>query len=374
MPPKHSAHPGDVNSPNTTASNIVTGTGKTARDFGLFDGIKTIKTGAQNAITDVPGVCVGHITRTDGDLRTGFTAILPHDGNLYRQKIPAAVDIINGFGKSAGLVQIAELGTLETPILLTNTLSVGTGYNALVRHAIAANPDIGRETATVNPVVMECNDGYLSDIQAMALSEADARSAITNAASGPVAQGAIGAGTGMSCFGFKGGIGTASRQIKLDRVKYHLGVMVLANFGRAGDLILPDGRRPPPDQITPDDDIEKGSVIIVIATDIPLEHRQLKRVAKRGAAGLARLGAFWGNGSGDIALAFSTGYRIDHDEKRDLVPIQMINEARIDKLFAATAEATGEAVLNALCSAPAMTGRDGHFRPSLADWLGQHAG
>ena len=347
---------------------------RSARDFDLSFGAEP--TGAGNSLTDVPGVRVGHTTRRDGDIQTGCTAILPHDGNLYRHKVPAAVEIINGFGKSAGLMQVQELGSLETPILLTNTFAVGTGVNALIRRAIAANPDIGRETATVNPVVCECNDGWLNDIQAMSLGEADMAAAVEAALSpdgtAPVPEGAVGGGTGMSCFGFKGGIGSASRRVSLDGTDYTIGLLVQANFGRAGDLLLPDGRRPKPPRPTHPVQPERGSIIIILATDIPLEHRQLWRVARRCGAGLARLGAFWGHGSGDIALAFTTADRIEHDEMRALVPRATLNESRIDLLFRAAAEGTQEAVLNALCAAPATTGRAGHFRPSLADWLAAH--
>lgn len=339
---------------------------KRARDFGLTCG--TLPTGPLNAITDVAGVRVGHFSLHKGDLLTGFTAVLPHEGDLFREKLRAGADVINGFGKSAGLVQLSELGQIETPILLGNTLSVGTGFNALVSRALAANADIGRQTGTVNPLVLECNDGYLSDIRARALSEADAGAALDAAAGGLVTEGAVGAGSGMSAFGFKGGIGTASRRIVLDGAEFTLGVLVLANFGNAGDLVLPDGRRPVPPAAghgVP----ERGSVIIVLATDIPLESRQLGRVARRCGAGLARLGAFWGNGSGDIAVAFSTAGRIAHHETSDLLPMTMLNENRIDLPFRAAAEATQEAVLNAMLAAPAVTGRDGHWRPSLADVL-----
>lgn len=335
-----------------------------ARELGISFGASP--TGPLNAITDVPGVSVGHRTIRSGDLNTGVTAILPHGGNLYRNKVLAACDIINGFGKSAGLMQVEELGTLETPILLTNTFGVGTSANALVRAAISENPDIGRETSTVNPVVMECNDGYLSDIQALAIAEDDTRAALAAAASGPVPEGNVGAGTGMSCFGFKGGIGTASRRIELAGNAHHLGVLVLTNFGRSGDLILPDGRRPDPrSRVEPD----KGSVIVILATDIAMEHRQLKRVVRRCGAGLARLGACWGHGSGDIALGFSTAQTFDHDERADFVAMTALNESRVDRLFRAATEATEEAVVNSMCAAEAMHGFAGHFRPSLADWL-----
>jgi D-aminopeptidase len=334
-----------------------------ARDLGLAVG--SLPPGPRNLITDIPGVTVGHTTLTEGDQRTGVTAILPHPGNLFRDKPVAAADVLNGFGKSIGLMQIEELGQLETPILLTNTLSVGTCGNALIRRAIAENPDIGRRTSTVNAVVGECNDGYLSDIQAMAVTEAHAHAAL-DSATADFATGAIGAGAGMSCFGLKGGIGSSSRQIKLDRTIHHIGVLVLANFGRAGDLRLPDGRRIAP---TAEPNAERGSVIIVVATDIPLEHRQLRRVIRRAGAGLAWAGSFWGNGSGDLAIGFTTANRIDHDAKPDLTPQRVLNENRIDKLFQATAEATYEAILDALAASPTTTGRDGHSRQGLRDLL-----
>ena len=338
-----------------------------ARDLGLACG--TLPPGGRNMITDVPGVRVGHHTLIAGDLRTGVTAILPHAGNLFRDKPLAAADVLNGYGKSIGLMQIEELGQLETPILLTNTLSVGTCGNALIRRAIAGNPDIGRRTATVNPVVGECNDGFLNDIQALAVTEAHAFAALDRAGE-DFAVGAVGAGTGMSCFGFKGGIGTASRRLTLDGTDYHLGVLVLANFGRAGDLRLPDGRRvAPKDAATP----ERGSIIIVVATDIPLDHRQLKRVIRRGAAGLAWAGSFWGNGSGDLAIGFTTANRIDHDARADIAPLRCLNENRIDLPFQAAAEATQEAVMDALAASDTMTGRAGHTRFGLRHALLRHA-
>lgn len=335
-----------------------------SRAHGLKCG--TLEPGPLNAITDVGGVSVGHRTLNEGDLRTGVTAIVPHPGNLFREKLPAAVEVINGFGKSAGLIQVDELGTLETPILLTNTFGVGTGVNALIRRAIGENPEIGRSTGTVNPVVMECNDGYLSDIQAMVLSEADAEAALT-AAGTSFEQGSVGAGTGMSAFGFKGGIGTASRVFDLGGRRHKLAALVLANFGRPGDLVLPDGRRLHPKDGRQSE--ERGSVIIVLATDVPLESRQLRRVARRAGAGLARLGAYYGNGSGDIALAFSTACRIAHFEEGDFIARDILREDKIDILFQAAAETTQESVLNAMIASPAMRGRGRSKRPSLADWL-----
>jgi D-aminopeptidase len=335
-----------------------------ARELGL--GCGSLPVGARNSIADVPGVTVGHRTLIAGDLRTGVTAIRPHAGDVFRDRPVAAAHVLNGFGKSIGLMQIDELGTLETPILLTNTLSVGTCGTALIRRAIAANPDIGRGTrGTVNPVVFECNDGFLSDIQALGVSEADALAAL-DAASADFPVGAVGAGTGMSCFGFKGGIGSSSRMLVLDRMAHHLGALVLANFGRAGDLRLPDGRvvdaRAAPAA-------ESGSVIVVFATDVPLEHRQLLRVIRRAGAGLARCGSFWGNGSGDVFVGFTTTNRVPYEAATDLLTHRRLAEERIDRLFQAAAEATQEAVLDALAAAETMVGRDGNRRLGLGDVL-----
>jgi D-aminopeptidase len=338
-----------------------------ARDLGLACG--SLPPGECNSIADVPGVTVGHATLIEGNVRTGVTAVLPHDGDLFRDKPVAAAVVLNGFGKSIGLVQLNELGTLETPILLTNTFAVGTCGAALIRRAIAADPEIGRRTSTVNPVVLECNDGTLNDIQAMAVTEAHAEAAIASAGEG-FEVGAVGAGTGMSCFGLKGGIGSASRRLRLDGAMYHLGVLVLANFGRAGDLRLPDGRRVDP--ASPPAPPDAGSCIIVIGTDIPLGHRQLGRVARRGGVGLAWCGSFWGNGSGDIALAFTTANQLPHEADQDLIEHRILAESRIDRLFQAAAEATQEAVLDALAAAETMVGRQGHKRVGLVEVLGLH--
>ncbi|SUE43470.1 DmpA family aminopeptidase [Roseomonas gilardii] len=335
-----------------------------ARDLGLACG--SLPPGGGNSLADVPGVTVGHRTLIRGEeIRTGVTAILPHGGRLFREKLPAAVHVLNGFGKSTGLVQVEELGEIETPILLTNTFGVAACAGALIQHAVAEEPRIGRRTSTVNPVVLECNDGHLNDIQALAVTAEDAGAAI--AAAGPdFASGAVGAGTGMSCFGLKGGIGTASRRLRLDDTEFHLGALVLANFGRAGDLRLPDGRRIDP---RGEDAPERGSVIVVLATDVPLDSRQLRRVATRAGAGIAWTGSFWGHGSGDIFLAFSTAERIPHSPKTDLLPRRVLAEGRIDLLFQAAAEATQEAVLDALAAAEPMTGFRGHHRRALREFL-----
>ena len=313
-----------------------------------------LPTGAHNRISDVPGVTVGHLTLADGKTQTGVTAILPAPGNLFAAPLPCGVAVLNGFGKSAGLVQIAELGTLETPILLTNTLSVGTAFSALVRHAIADNPEIGRAQSTVNPVVLECNDGYLNDIQALAITEAMALATLECTAA-EFARGAMGAGRGMSCFGLKGGIGTASRRVG----EHTLGMLVLANFGRLPDLRV-DGLRvgeylqAQVDAAPP----ERGSIIMVIACDAPLDARQLGRIARRTAAGLGRMGSHLGHGSGDIALAFSTC--------RQGTPLP---EADLDDYFRAAADATEYAVRDALLCAEDVEGREGHRRLALATLL-----
>ncbi|MGU9979943.1 P1 family peptidase [Phreatobacter sp. HK31-P] len=340
---------------------------KRARDHGLICG--QLPPGPLNAITDVAGVRVGHRTLREVDVLTGFTAVLPHDGDLFRDKVRAGVEVINGFGKSAGLMQVAELGQIETPILIGNTFSVAVGIEALVGRALDANAEIGRSTGTLNALVLECNDGFLSDIRQRRLTVADAEAALDAANDGPVEEGSVGGGTGMSAFGFKGGIGTASRVIDLDSRAYTVGVLVQANFGNAGDLVLPDGRRPAPPSAEAHPPPERGSVIIVLATDVPLESRQLTRIARRCGAGLARLGAFWGHGSGDIAVAFSTADRIAHHGEGDILPLRVLHENRIDLAFRAAAEATQEAVLNAMLAGPETIGRNGHRRPCLADWL-----
>ncbi len=330
-----------------------------ARDLGLACG--TLPTGRHNTIADVAGVTVGHATVLEGDVRTGVTAILPHPGDIFRDKPVAAAEVLNGFGKSVGLMQVEELGQLETPVLLTNTFSVPACANALIRQAMEANPEIGHRTSTVNPVVCECNDGYLSDIQSMLVTATDAFMA-TEAACETFEVGSVGAGAGMSCFGFKGGIGSSSRVLTLDGADYVLGVLVLANFGRPGDLRLPDGRTIDPASAVEE---EAGSAIVVMATDVPLDHRQLKRVIRRAGVGLARCGSFWGNGSGDVFLGFTTANRVPHVAQTDLLAVRMLAERKIDPLFRAMADATQEAVLDALAASDTTEGRAGHIRPGL---------
>ncbi len=325
--------------------------------------------GPRNLITDVPGLRVGHVTYAQDPVQTGVTAILPHGGNCFEEKLPLGFDIINGFGKSIGLVQAGELGQLETPIILTNTLSAGTAFTALCRYMMENNPAIGRETGTVNPMILECNDGWLSDIRGLHITEDDILAAIA-AAGEQFEEGAVGAGRGMVCHGLKGGIGSASRVFEIMGRPYTLGVLALTNHGQLGDLCVA-GRSIGKEAKTlierglpPEED--KGSVIIVAATDLPLSAAQLKRVARRASAGLSRTGSAIGHGSGEIALCFSTGNRIRHFDKAPFRTVQELNEEHIGLPFHAIAEATEEAVLSSMFRARAVEGRDGHRAESLA--------
>jgi len=360
--------------------------------------IGVLASGPTGSIADVAGVRVGHCTLDRGAIQTGVTVLYPHAGNLYCDKVPAAATVINGFGKSVGLIQIDELGVLETPIALTNTFGVAAVAQAQIRAAIAENPQVGRDWPTVNPLVLECNDGYLNDIQALAVTEADYRSACesacesactsahqhaADAANSPFARGAVGAGRGMSCFDLKGGIGTASRRATLGRQPYTVGALVLANFGRLPMLTLagvPLGReleqRRAQSQAAAAADgnpglgagaaPEQGSIIMLLATDAPLTARQLKRLSLRAAAGLARTGSAYGHGSGDIALAFSTAYTVPHHADFIAFP-PCLADARLDPLFHAGADCIEQAIVDALWCATSLTGRDGHHRVSLRD-------
>jgi D-aminopeptidase len=343
-----------------------------ARDFGIILG--TLPPGPLNAITDVAGVRVGHATlvRDAGLVRTGVTALLPHGDNLFTAKVPAAATVFNGFGKSIGLVQIDELGQMETPILLTNTLNVGKVADALVAYMLEQNPAIGVTTGTVNPVVCECNDGYLNDIRGRHVGEQEVRIALDGASAGPLLEGNVGAGTGMTTYGFAGGIGTASRQLAQEQGGYTLGALVLANFGRRGELLIagvPVGRElerqgqlPSAAVEMPFEKREQGSIIVLLATDAPLDARQLGRLTRRVSLGLARTGTHGGHGSGDLAIAFSTAQRIPHDPTPLTHITAVLNEQNlaVDALFAAVVETTEEAVINALFAAHSIQGRDGH--------------
>ncbi|MBR3755849.1 MAG: P1 family peptidase [Firmicutes bacterium] len=330
------------------------------------------KRGPFNQITDVEGVSIGHVTidYLDQDVHTGVTAILPHQGSLFQEKVMAGVSVINGFGKSAGLVQVEELGTIESPIIMTNTLSVGTALTASVKYMLARNEDIGVKTGTVNCLVTECNDGSLSDIRGLYVTEQDVLDALANAElagqeKAGFEEGAVGAGRGMKCMGLKGGIGSASRMIPCDGEDYTLGALVLSNFGVKGNLRI-DGQLVGMGREYAE---EKGSVIIILATDIPLSERQLKRVAKRATVGLARVGSYLGNGSGDIAIAFTTANKIPHYNESDILDMKMFADAAMDKVFEATAEAVEEAVISSLWHAEGMTGIRGKKVKGLQEIL-----
>ncbi|WP_233831796.1 DmpA family aminopeptidase [Paraburkholderia sp. ZP32-5] len=340
--------------------------------------IGLLPAGALGTIADVAGVSVGHCMLADGALQTGVTVIRPHRGDPFVDKVPAAASVINGFGKSIGLVQVDELGTLETPIALTNTFGVGAVAQAQIGAAIRANPRIGREWSTVNPLVFECNDGYLNDIQAMAVGAQHFDQAF-DAASSDVASGAVGAGRGMSCFDLKGGIGSASRVVGAAGRDYTVGALVLANFGRLPMLTI-DGT--PLGRVLAERAVaaraaasttnataakpEQGSIIMIVATDAPLDARQLKRLSLRAAAGLARTGSVYGHGSGDIALAFSTAYTVPHGVDHVTLP-PLVADHCMDPLFRACADSVEQAIVDALWSAESVTGRDGHTRLSLRD-------
>ena len=326
-----------------------------AREVGIEIGM--LDPGPLNAITDVSGVRVGHSTVAIGDsIRTGVTAILPHSGNLFEEKVSAAIVVRNGFGKLVGLSQVNELGQIETPILLTGTLSVFRAADALV-DTLLMEPG-NEDVVSINPVVGETNDGYLSDIRARPIEPRHVREALRSASGGAVEEGSVGAGTGTRALGWKGGIGTSSRRLPESAGGYTVGVLVQTNYGGLLTVAgVPVGRflrseRPEPPRR---DDTEGGSVMIVIATDAPLAHRELQRVAERAFAGIARTGSYMSNGSGDYAIAFSTyrGALLRPDERL------------LTGLFIATAEATEEAVLNSLFRATEVVGYRGRRAEAL---------
>lgn len=335
------------------------------RDVGIDLG--DVETGRLNAITDVEGVRVGHFTLRRGDsLRTGVTAVLPHGGNLFREEVPAAIAVGNGFGKLVGVTQVNELGELETPILLTGTLSVFRAADALVDTMLAIPAN--RSVRSINPVVGETNDGFLSAIRRRPIRPEHVRSALRSAAAGPVEEGSVGAGTGTTALGWKGGIGTASRVVAEEHGGYTVGVLTQTNYGgdltvagvRVGDLLERDGietvggaeaREGGPVRRAPGG----GSVMIVVATDAPLPHRELKRLARRSFLGIGRTGSYMSNGSGDYAIAFST----------DRTPEHSADGGTMSALFEATVEAAEEAALNSLFRATTVTGYGGHRARAL---------
>jgi D-aminopeptidase len=347
-----------------------------ARDLGIEPGV--LPTGKLNSITDVAGVRVGHATLIKGDnVRTGVTAILPHAGNLFQEKVAAAIYVGNGFGKLMGSTQVNELGEIETPILLTGTLNVPRVADALLDWMLALPGN--ERVLSINPVVAETNDGFLNDIRGRHVGRDEVFAALRSAKDGPVEEGSVGAGTGTMAFGFKGGIGTSSRVVPASAGGYTVGVLVQSNFGgvltingapvgrELGRYYLKEqveqkrtGQRQSPASTS---DRADGSIIMVVATDAPLGARNLKRLAERAMLGLARTGSPATNGSGDYVIAFSTANRIRPDER--VRSLQVLGNEAVSPLFLAAVEATEEAIYNSLLRATTVTGRDGHRAEAL---------
>jgi D-aminopeptidase len=342
------------------------------RELGIVIG--TYAPGSFNAITDVPGVKVGHQTLISGEgalkpgqgpVRTGVTVIVPRD-DVWHEKVAAGSFVLNGTGEMTGLSWVAESGFLEYPIALTNTLNVPRVANGVMSWMIKRYPEIGISDDTLTPVVAECDDGRLNDIQGRHVSEQDVVAALDSATSGPVKEGTAGAGTGMVSYGFKGGIGTASRRLPQNEGGYTVGVLVNANHGRRPELVVggvPVGKqyeapKAAVEVLSPGQ--SEGSIIVVIATDAPMDGRQLTRLAKRAALGLARTGSTARHGSGDFMLAFSTANVIPHYPKEPTYNLTHLADTHLNPMIAATVEATEEAILNALTMATTVVGRDGH--------------
>ena len=339
---------------------------KTLREWGFPTGI--FETGKYNAITDVPGVTVGHVTLIEGDsVRTGVTAIVPHQGNIFRNKVPAAIYVGNGFGKLAGVTQVRELGNIETPVVLTNTLSVAAGIEGGVRYTLMQPGN--EQERSVNAVVGETNDGRLNDIRGMHVTPQMVIDAINNAHGGPVEQGCVGAGTGTICFGFKGGIGTSSRVLPESLGGYTVGVLVQTNYGGILEI---DGvqvgqrlhKHDFVNHVKKSENVD-GSCMMVVITDAPLDSRNLERVAKRAMMGMAKTGGIASNGSGDyvIALSVAPGNLIDSNAKT--ITSTVLANSEMSSIFAATIEATAEALWNSLFMAEGMTGRGGNHVDAL---------
>ena len=339
---------------------------KTLREWGFPTGI--FQTGQYNAITDVPGVTVGHMTLIEGDsIRTGVTAIVPHQGNIFRQKVPAAIYVGNGFGKLAGVTQVRELGNIETPVILTNTLNVAAGMEGVIRYTLM-QPGNERENS-VNAVVGETNDGRLNDTRGMHVTPQMVIDAINKAHGGPVEQGNVGAGTGTICFGFKGGIGTSSRVLPESLGGYTIGVLVQTNYGGILEI----------DGVQVGQKLEKhdfinhvrktenvdGSCMMVVITDAPLDSRNLERVAKRAMMGMAKTGGIASNGSGDYVIALSVAPGNLIDSRAKTITSTVLANSEMSSIFAATIEATAEALWNSLFMADPMTGRNGYHVDAL---------
>ncbi|MBE6551124.1 MAG: P1 family peptidase [Ruminococcaceae bacterium] len=338
---------------------------KRISDFGVRIGV--LPTGKLNKITDVPGVTVGHCTVRDEKHNTGVTVIMPSEDNIFLNKMTASVYVHNGFGKTAGTLQIEELGTLETPIALTNTLNVGKVSDAVVEYTICRCKEEGTDVVSVNSVVGECNDCRTNDIADRAVSKEHVFSAIGSACA-DFEEGGVGAGAGTKCYGLKGGIGSASRIVSLGGKDYTVGVIVQSNYGKHEDLRI-DGKK-----ISEDDhssrmgECDVGSIMVILACDVPLTSRQLKRVIKRCSVGIARCGSYIGHGSGEVFIGFSTSNRFSSSDD-DIVSISCVKESKLDILFRAAGEATEEAILNSMVCAEELHAFNGTLLKSLKDIL-----
>ena len=322
--------------------------------------------GPRNSIADVQGVRVGHCTVDNDRHKTGVTVVMPCEDDIFRSKMVAACHVLNGFGKTAGLMQIQELGTLESPIALTNTLNVGLVHDAIVEHLCREAEKMGYAIRSVNPVICECNDASLNDIRHRAVGQTEVFSAIESA-SADFAQGDVGAGKGMTCHDLKGGIGSSSRIVEIGNQRYTLGILALTNHGSLKDLtVFGENIGMEIEQKIKEDTPDEGSCILILATDLPVTSRQLGRIIRRCSVGLARLGSFIGHGSGEVFIGFSTANRIP--EEADCIDFKCIHESHINEAFRAAAEATEEAVLQSMLHAGTVTGYSGKVRRSLAEF------
>ena len=348
------------------AATLVAQDHKTLREWGFPTGI--FETGRYNAITDVPGVTVGHVTLIEGDsVRTGVTAIVPHQGDIFRQKVPAAIHVGNGFGKLAGVTQVRELGNIETPVVLTNTLNVAAGMEGVIRYTLM-QPGHERENS-VNAVVGETNDGRLNDTRGMHVTPEMVIEAINKAHGGLVEQGCVGAGTGTICFGFKGGIGTSSRVLPASLGGYTIGVLVQTNYGGILEIDgVQVGQRLQKhdfiDHVRKTENVD-GSCMMVVITDAPLDSRNLERVAKRAMMGMAKTGGIASNGSGDYVIAMSVAPENLIDSRAKTITSTVLANGEMSSIFAATIEATAEALWNSLFMADSMTGKGGYHVDAL---------
>jgi len=345
-----------------------------ARELGLLLGI--LEPGPRNTIADVGDVRVGHSTLIAGDgklvpgqgpVRTGVTVIVPHRGNVWRQRPKAMWDTINGCGELTGAVEMREFGVLETPIGLTNTMCVGNVATGLIVSAMQQNPDAGIEESTVVPTVAECDDSYLNDARGLHVKASHAQAALA-AATPDFLLGTAGAGTGMTCCDYKGGIGSASRRIGAKDGGWTVGALVLSNFGWKEHLTIagvPVGRELLAREKGHSSRAGAGSIVTVLATDAPLSSRQLGRLARRAFLGLARLGSFSSNGSGDLAIAFSTAQWVTYDSPAELLAEKRLHDTQMNPLFLAAVEATEEAIVDSLFTATTVVGRDGNTSPEI---------